>query len=363
MVTNAARGAVVCFPFAGDAVGGSHISALKLIQHIDRERFQPLILLHDDDGPVASLFRNEDVAFELAPTAEFLNGHGGGFAVRFLLRESRVLSRFLKRRNVAIVHTNDGRMHASWALSSRLAGAKHVWHHRGDPGARGLRYLAPLVAHRVVSVSRFAAPRPGLLSAARKCTVVYSPFDTEAASIDRAAARQSMLAALGCAPSAHVLGYFGSIVRRKRPLAFVETIAALRRRAPSLELAAPLFGHDLEDLTPQVQRRACELGVGDCVRLMGFRYPPERWLAGCDVLLVPSVDEPFGRTLIEGMLLGTPVVAASSGGNPEALRHGETGFLVPPDDPDAAAELALRLLTDQRLGAAITTAARKHAVA
>ena len=79
---------------------------------------------------------------------------------------------------------------------------------------------------------------------------------------------------------------------------------------------------------------------------MGFRYPPEPWIAACDVLLVPAVEEPFGRSLIEAMLLGTPLIAADSGGNPEIIRHGETGYLVPPDDPDAFAERTLALLED-----------------
>ena len=107
---------------------------------------------------------------------------------------------------------------------------------------------------------------------------------------------------------------------RKRPLLFVDTIAEMRARAPDLRLAAPLFGEDRQDLSEAIRARALARGVADCVHIMGFRYPPEQWLAGCEVLLVPAVDEPFGRTLIEAMLLGTVVVAAASGGNPEAIR-------------------------------------------
>jgi glycosyltransferase involved in cell wall biosynthesis len=95
---------------------------------------------------------------------------------------------------------------------------------------------------------------------------------------------------------------------------------------------------------------------------MGFRYPPERWLAGCEVLLVPAVDEPFGRTLIEAMLLGTVVVAAASGGNPEAIRDGVTGCLVPPDDAAAFAERTLGLLAAPTLMATLADAARREAL-
>src|SRR3546814_14386086 len=66
-------------------------------------------------------------------------------------------------------------------------------------------------------------------------------------------------------------------------------------------------------------------------------------MAACDALIVTAVEEPFGRTLIEAMLLRTPVVAANSGGNPEAIRHGETGLLAPADDPEAFAGMTLGL--------------------
>src|SRR3546814_3790384 len=80
--------------------------------------------------------------------------------------------------------------------------------------------------------------------------------------------------------------------------------------------------------------------------MMGFRHPSEPWMAACDALLVTAVDEPFGRTLIEAMLLETPVIAANSGGNPEAIEDGENGLIVPPDDPESLADAALALIDD-----------------
>jgi glycosyltransferase involved in cell wall biosynthesis len=222
--------------------------------------------------------------------------------------------------------------------------------------------MAPWAADRVVSVSRFSAPRPGLFSPARKCTVVHSPFDTDAPALDRARARRRLVEELRCAPDACVVGFFGSLTMRKRPLLFVDTIAEMRARAPDLPLAAPIFGQDRQDLNAAIRQRAAARGVADCVRLMGFRHPPEPWMAGCDVLLVPAVDEPFGRTLIEAMLLGTVVVAAASGGNPEALRDGITGRLVPPDDAAAFAARTLELAADPARRRALAEAARRDAL-
>jgi glycosyltransferase involved in cell wall biosynthesis len=359
-----ASGTVVCFPFVGHhPVGGSHVSVAKLIRHLDPERYRPLVVLHEMAGEVAALLRAEGIVFEPAPHERFVAGRGPLADAAFLMTESLRFARFLRARGVRIVHTNDGGTHATWAVPTRLAGAKLLWHHRKDPQAKGLRFIAPWAADRVISVSRFSAPRPGPFSAARKCSVVYSPFDTDAAPVDRAASRQSLIDELRCPPETLVVGFFGNLIKRKRPLVFVDTIAELRRRAPDLCVAAPIFGHDTDGLGDAIRARAAANGVADCVHMMGFRFPPEVWMAACDVLLVPAVAEPFGRTLIEAMLLGTVVVAAASGGNLEAIRDGDTGFLTRPDDAAALAESVLRVLTSPALRAAVVSAARADALA
>lgn len=70
------------------------------------------------------------------------------------------------------------------------------------------------------------------------------------------------------------------------------------------------------------------LGLGGYVRFLGERSDAERVLAASDVLLVPSTEEPFGRTIIEAMAMGVPVVSTSVGGPPEILRGGIGGRLV-----------------------------------
>ncbi len=68
---------------------------------------------------------------------------------------------------------------------------------------------------------------------------------------------------------------------------------------------------------------------------MGFRQPIAPCMSGVDILLVPAINEPFGRTIIEAMMYGTPVIATDHGGNPEAIENGVTGFLVEPENPQA----------------------------
>ena len=356
--------AIVCFPFIGDHIGGSHLSALGLIRNLDRTRFTPLVVLHHPDGPVAEVFRRENVPFEVAPARNHMrHGRGQKGAVAFAaVRILPALVRYLKARNVAIVHTNDGRAHLSWGLAARLARSKHLWHHRNDGSSFGLRWMAPWLSNRVVAVSRFASPAPGLFSAAGKCSVVHSPFDVDrVAGIDRQRARTTVLAEIGCTPDTRLLGYVGTLVERKRPLVFVETLAALKRMAPEMKLAGLFVGNSLNGLDELARSRAEALGVADAIHFLGFRYPGEDWIAALDVLLVPAVDEPLGRTLVEAMLLGTPVVAADSGGTPEAIEDGETGLLVRPDQPNEFAKACLTLFRDSSKRECIVERARGRA--
>ncbi|HXQ27968.1 MAG TPA: glycosyltransferase family 4 protein [Gemmatimonadales bacterium] len=71
--------------------------------------------------------------------------------------------------------------------------------------------------------------------------------------------------------------------------------------------------------------------------------------------------EGFGISLVEASASGLPIVAGNSGGVPDAVRDGETGFLVPPEDPEAVAAAVCRLLDDRALAAQVGAAGR-HAV-
>ncbi|MCT7376916.1 glycosyltransferase family 4 protein [Chelativorans salis] len=358
----------VCFPFIGDEIGGSHVSAVRLIQALDHRYVRPLVVLHSFDGPLADYLVERGVPFVQAPAGPLPRRYPQaarrtmGYAIHALAP----LTRFLKANSIDLVHTNDGRIHVVWALPARLSGTRQVWHHRGDPNARGVNWLAPLVASHIVTVSRFAKPQRPVIDVTRKLSVIHSPFDAPSDRGDRHAARAMLIKALGCSPETRVLGYFGLLIERKRPLGFVEAVAAYARRYPDVPVVGLLFGApgtDTPDLGRAVTQRAEALGIGERIRLMGFRTPAEPWMQAIDVLLIPAVREPFGRTVIEAMLLGTPVVATDDGGNPEAIEHGVTGLLVPPEEPERFVDPVHALLTDHDYRNRIADAARRRAFA
>lgn len=338
----------VLFPFSGKVIGGSHISALGLIENLDPREFKALVVVQHPSGKVGEFFRSQGVALLDCPMWRDVPPGAGVFSGGVLgtLNDLSWQVRFLRRLRVNIVHTNDGCTHVNWAVAARLAGCKLVWHHRSDPATRSLRWLAPLVADRVISVSRYASPRPGLYSAASRLSVIHSPFDTSVQE-DRSRARRDILQEAAAPAGSLLVGYFGLLIDRKRPARFIEAIAAANRMSRDQPVIGLMFGQSTEpEMDGRLLQHAYDQGVGDKVMFMGFRSRPTHWLAGCDVLLVPAVDEPFGRTLVEAMLVETPIVAARSGGNPEALKDGALGTLVAPDDVEAMAAACLALAED-----------------
>jgi glycosyltransferase involved in cell wall biosynthesis len=101
--------------------------------------------------------------------------------------------------------------------------------------------------------------------------------------------------------------------------------------------------------------RARALGLQDRVRFHGWTDPAPL-LARADILVLPSRNEGLPVAIIEAMAHGLPVVATPVGAIEEAVRHEQTGLIVPPRNPGALAAALARLIADpalrHRLGAA-----------
>ena len=155
----------ICYPFVGSSFGGSHISALSLIRNLDRARFEPLIVVHER-GPVTQRLEAEGLDYELLPLPRYVGRDHSPFGhLCAILQTLPILYRFLRRNDVAAVHTNDARMHLTWTLPARLARSATVWHERALFSASRLSRLMIALPSRIISISRFVAERlPARLS-------------------------------------------------------------------------------------------------------------------------------------------------------------------------------------------------------
>jgi glycosyltransferase involved in cell wall biosynthesis len=351
----------VCFPFVGDSVGGSQIATAVLIGALDRERYVPWVVLHEP-GPLADYLTKRNIEFEYLPLPAYVGSRRGGLTnIGCLARTTPVLSRFLRRRRISIVHPQDGRMNQTWGLPARLGGRSFIWHQHSMYAPSRLTRLAMTLSSQIICVSNFV--RQSLPASIRsEIFTIDNPHDTLSEPLNRDVSRRRVCQELGLSADTRIVLFLGTLTEQKRPEVFLRAAAKIRDRygAPVRFL---MFGRDRDRLEPKLTVLAAELGIRDVVHFMGFHDPVAPWLAAADLLLAPSVNEAFSRSLVEAMLAGTPVIATGSGGNGEIIETSNIGFLTPPDDVSAMAEAALSLLTDPDRRDEIARCAREAALA
>jgi glycogen(starch) synthase len=79
-----------------------------------------------------------------------------------------------------------------------------------------------------------------------------------------------------------------------------------------------------------------------------------------DLTVVPSIYEPFGLVALEAMASGCPCIVADTGGLREVVPHEEAGLRFRAHDPEALAEVAVRVLSDDELGHRLVAEAYEH---
>jgi glycosyltransferase involved in cell wall biosynthesis len=156
-------------------------------------------------------------------------------------------------------------------------------------------------------------------------------------------------------------------------------VLAMGRHVPQkgfdvLLRAMALLWHDgLQDLDlilagdgperASLENLAGALGVSDRVVFAGRadRVMTAALFAGCELFVLPSRHEPFGIVNLEAMACGKAVVATRTGGVPEIVRHGDTGWLVSPEDPAALAQGIAHVLRERDLRLTLAINGRKLA--
>ncbi|MCW5977804.1 MAG: glycosyltransferase family 4 protein [Bryobacteraceae bacterium] len=315
-------------------LGGAQLCLLDLIPAA-MERGWRAVAAVPGEGPLAARLEAagaEVVALDAGPYTPGRKTLGD--MVRYAARVWRLAARIdhlCERYEVDLVHVNGPRLLPAVALGRRRTAVLfHAHSAIGQPVARRLACWA-LRKRRaaVVAVSRFVAGslRNGV-PAERVCVVPSGAGD-----LRRARARTGP----------PVIGVLGRIAPEKGQLEFVRAARLIAAEMPECRYVV-IGSANMADPAYEREVRAAARALP--VEFTGWRDDIAQALATIDVLAVPSTgEEALGRVVIEAFSAGVPVVAFASGGIPELIEDGKTGFLAHPRTAEA---LASRLLETAR---------------
>lgn len=150
----------------------------------------------------------------------------------------------------------------------------------------------------------------------------------------------NLRSAFGLPADAIVSITVGRFVEQKGHAALIDALPLILERAPNVFCL--FLGRG--PLEASLRSRATALGVADHIVFGGMVDEVAPLIAGADLMIHPSVEEPFGIAVLEGMRGGLPIVASLVGGIPEVVGAGGGARLVEPRSPTALAGAVTALL-------------------
>jgi glycosyltransferase involved in cell wall biosynthesis len=339
-------------------VSGAELSLLDLLRGLPQD-IEAIVAC--PTGPLATAvsaldvrvlpIRGMNASLRLHPVQTTVGLLHMGSAARSISRGARRSPR------VDVVHANSVRAGLLAAVALPGAKAPLIVHVRDClPDTSVARLSSRLLRARaatIVANSRYTAERFAGGSCGR-IRWVHNPVDLsrfEPHALQRGQARDRL-----CIESdLDLLAVVGQITPWKGQDDAIRILAKLRSRHPRVHLllvGEPRFvsrstRYDNRAYEQHLHALTRELGVGESVTFMGHRDDVSTVMRAANVVLVPSWEEPFGRSVIEAMAMETPVAATDIGGPAEIISNGVNGLLLPPRNPEAWVDALSQLLSDR----------------
>ncbi len=174
-------------------------------------------------------------------------------------------------------------------------------------------------------------------AAANKITVVYNGIDLDDYRCNRSSLE--IRKEFGLKENQHIVGEIGRLCKAKGQHILVKSVQKVIKKIP--DTVFMIVGEDQEkrgEYKKELEDLATNLGVKQHIIFTGYRGDIMDLMHVLDFLILPSLVEGLSVVILEAMLAKKPVIATSIGGNPEIVMDGETGTLIPPEDPDRLAE-------------------------
>ena len=157
-------------------------------------------------------------------------------------------------------------------------------------------------------------------------------------------------AELGIPPGHLLVGMISYLRDYKGHRYLVDAAAKVLKQHPAAAFLIVGEGPEEQNIRAHIER----LGLAADVRMLGFRDDLLDVFRSLNLFVIPTVEgDTIPQVLMQALAVGLPVVSTTTGSIPDVIADGESGFLVPPRDPEALADRIVRLLKDANLRAAM----------
>ena len=293
------------------------------------------------EGPLVELMKNLDYPVILMEHGvlrrQNLNPIGLLTLVRQIFSAFFKLSSLIKKEKISLIYTNSNANTIGGLLKLRH-GIPHIWHiHEIIERPRWFKFLLEKyiksTEDRVICVSQAVINNFSGIKT-EKLKLLYNGISTQ----PYAKADYGLKSEIGIPEDRLLIGMVARVNLWKGQFYFLEIAALLKKKYPNLHFvmggdAFPGYEYLCDERGDLTQK----LGLGEDVTNLGFRLDVPEILSGLDIFVLPSIlPDPLPTTVLEGMAAAKPVIATRHGGATEMVVAGETGFLIPWDNPQEA---------------------------
>jgi glycosyltransferase involved in cell wall biosynthesis len=250
---------------------------------------------------------------------------------------------FLLKYKIDIVHLNDMPGLTDWLIGSKLLGIKCISHLRGNWKPKPLQKRFVRYYDCIVSISN------SVTNYVKNQGVNVDSFVTINDGIDiddilnmRKRNSDELKKELNVSDGDLLIGLIGNIKNWKGQHVAIEAVRILKDKFPNIKC---LIIGDVSNLEEDqkyynyLKNLVNDHDLTKYIIFTGFRKDILNIISILNILIHTSTaPEPFGRVILEGMVLSKPVIATAHGGPVEIIEDGISGFLVPPSDPKALSE-------------------------
>lgn len=355
-------------------IGGSYYSLLYLLEGLNKELYEPYVLFCQDNIliPRFKEVAEEVIVYYYDPSGS--NPVNSWKAIprffKHIVLKQQELRRIIKRLMPDLVHLNNSyAANHEWMLACYLNNIRIVAHDRGArPPATLQTKVFTRLLDAIISVSdayKNIVIKEGLKP--KRIRRVYNGLDAEKLVKYRSQNDQRRVREeLGIDHDTILVGMVGNIDHWKGQLVFAKAMDILLKQ--HIDIHGIIIGKTAkgaEGYEQEIRNFLKNSKIEENVRLLGFREDIPQLLNAIDIFVHASVEpEPFGRVILEAMVMEKPIVATKPGGPCEIIEDGVTGYLVPMNDPvylkDAIMKYVHNPLKAKEIGIAARSAAEKR---